>query len=108
VSDPGRLLELHMAESDRYEGKPLFEAIVAKCRELSVSGVTVFRGLEGYGPTSEMHRARLVGKDQPIIIVIADKAEIVDNAIPALGDIMGGGLMAVSEIRMKRVQKGTE
>jgi len=101
----GKLLELHMAESDRYEGRPLFEAIVAKCRELHVSGVTVFRGLEGYGPTAEIHRARLMGKDQPIVILIADQAYIIEKALPALGDMLGKGLMAVSEIKMKRVQK---
>ena len=52
-----RLLRIHISESDRYEGKPLYEAIVQKCRELNIAGATVFRGLEGYGETAEMHRA---------------------------------------------------
>ncbi len=99
----GKLLELHMAESDRYEGRPLYEAIVAKCRQLSISGVTVFRGLEGYGPTAEIHRARLVGKDQPIVILIADHADVIEKAIPELQETMGAGLMVLSDITMKRL-----
>jgi PII-like signaling protein len=62
-------------ESDRCQGKPLDEAIVAKCRELKISGATVFRGLEGYGETAGMHRAHLVRHDQPIIITIVDSGE---------------------------------
>ena len=44
-----KLLRLHFCESDRYHGKPLYEAIVDRCRELQIAGATVFRGLEGYG-----------------------------------------------------------
>jgi len=104
--EPGKLLELHMAESDRYEGKPLHEAIVAKCREVGVSGVTVFRGLEGYGPTAEIHRARLLGKDQPIAILIADKPETIERAASVIEGLMGKRLIVVSEITMKRVTSG--
>ena len=99
----GKLLELHMAESDRYEGRPLYEAIVAKCRQLNISGVTVFRGLEGYGPTAEIHRHRLVDRDQPIVILIADKNDVIEKAIPELQETMGKGLMVLSDITMKRV-----
>jgi len=102
----GKLLELHMAESDHHEGHPLYEAIVTQCRQLSISGVTVFRGLEGYGPTAEIHRQRLVGKDQPIVILIADKAEVIERAIPDLQETMGQGLMVLSDITMKRVATG--
>ncbi len=100
----GKLLELYMAENDRYQGHPLHEAIVAKCRELHIFGATVFRGIEGYGPTAEIHRKRLLGKDQPIAIFIADTAEAIDNAIPALSELLGKGLMVVSDIHMKRVE----
>jgi len=99
----GKLLELHMAESDRYEGRPLYEAIVAKCRQLNISGVTVFRGLEGYGPTAEIHRHRLVDRDQPIVILIADKNDVIEKAIPELQETMGKGFMVLSDITMKRV-----
>lgn len=99
----GKLLELHMAESDLHEGRPLYEAIVAKCRQLKISGVTVFKGLEGYGPTAEIHRHRLVGKDQPVVILIADNADVIERAIPDLQETLGQGLMVLSDITMKRV-----
>ena len=51
-----KLLRLHFGESDRYKGKPLYEAIVNRCKELKIAGATVIRGLEGYGETAEIHR----------------------------------------------------
>jgi uncharacterized protein len=59
ISQPGKLLRLYVSEQDQYHGKPLYEAIVARCQELRLAGVTVFRGLEGFGESSELHRQRL-------------------------------------------------
>jgi len=102
---PARLLRIHISESDRYQGKPLYEAIVAKCRELKIAGATVFRGLEGYGETAEMHRAHLVHHDQPIIITIVDSGENLATLIPVVENMMDTGLMAVSDVQVVRVQK---
>jgi hypothetical protein len=79
--------------------------LVEKCRELGVSGVTVFRGLEGFGPTAEMHKARLMGKDQPVVLLAVDKAEVIERAMPAIGEMTGGRMMVLSEVRMKRVER---
>jgi len=51
-SYPAKLLRIHISEGDRFQGQPLYEAIVAKCRELKIGGATVFRGLEGYGESA--------------------------------------------------------
>jgi PII-like signaling protein len=102
---PAKLLRIHISESDRFAGKPLFEAIVAKCRELKIAGATVFRGLEGYGETAEMHRAHLVRHDQPIIITVVDSAENLALLVPAVETMMDTGLMAVSDVQAVRVQK---
>ncbi len=102
---PAKLLRIHISESDRYQGKPLYEAIVAKCRELKIAGATVFRGLEGYGETAEMHRAHLVGNDQPIIITIVDSGENLATLIPVVENMMDTGLMAASDVQVIRVQK---
>jgi len=68
TAKPGRLLCIHILESDFYQGKPLFGTIVAKCRELKIADATVFRGLEGYGESAELHRAHhLAHHDQPIV-----------------------------------------
>ena len=104
-SHPARLLRIHISESDRFEGKPLYEAIVAKCREMNIAGATVFRGLEGYGETAEMHRAHLMRHDQPIVITIVDSSENLATLIPVVESMMDTGLIAVSDVQVVRVQK---
>jgi PII-like signaling protein len=102
---PARLLRIHISESDRYQGKPLYEAIVAKCREMQIAGATVFRGLEGYGETAEMHKAHLIRHDQPIVISIVDSAENLALLAPAVEEMLDTGMMAASEVWMVRAQK---
>src|SRR5438552_7795976 len=67
---PAKLMRLHLSEHDRYKGKPLYEAILEKCRDLKIAGATAFRGLEGYGETAEIHRRHLLGHDLPIVVNI--------------------------------------
>jgi len=102
---PAELLRIHISESDHYQGKPLYEAIVHKCREMKIAGATVFRGLEGYGGTAEIHRAHVVRHDQPILITIVDSAENLAGLVPAVEEMMDTGLLALSEVKVVRVQK---
>jgi uncharacterized protein len=104
---PARLLRIHISEGDRFKGKPLYEAIVAKCRELKIAGATVFRGLEGYGESAEMHRSHLARHDQPILISIVDSADNLGRLIPVVEEMMDTGLIAVSDVQVVRVQKKT-
>jgi len=104
-AQPAEILRIHISEADRHQGKPLYEAIVAKCRELKIAGATVFRGVEGYGETTEMHKAHLVRSDRPIIITIVDKAENIQRIIPVVEEMMDTGLMATSAVQMIRLQK---
>src|ERR1035438_4644882 len=104
---PAKLLRIHISEGDRFGDRPLYEAIVAKCRELRIAGATVFRGLEGYGETAEMHRAHLVGHDQPIVISIVDTAEKLGALIPIVEAMMDTGVIAVSDVQAVRVQKAS-
>lgn len=103
--ESGRILRIHISEADRYQGKPLYEAIVARCREMKIAGATVFLGLEGYGETAEMHKAHVVRSDRPVIINIVDTAENVDRLIPVVEEMMDTGLLAASGVRMIRVEK---
>ena len=102
---PAKLLRIHISEADRFQGKPLYEAIVARCRELKIAGATVFRGLEGYGESAEMHRSHLARHDQPIVISIVDTADNLSRLVPVVEEMMDTGLMAMSEVRVVRVQK---
>ena len=104
-SYPAKLLRIHISEDDRFQGKPLYEAIVARCRDLKIAGATVFRGLEGYGESAAMHKSHLARRDQPILISIVDTAENLDKLVPVLEEMLDTGLMAMSEVRAVRVQK---
>lgn len=100
-----KLLRLHFGESDRYQGKPLYEAIVNRCKELKIAGATVFRGLEGYGETAEIHRHHVMKKDQPIVVTIVDSEENVNRLIPELEEMMDTGILATSDVEYLRIQK---
>ena len=102
---PARLLRIHISEGDRFQGKPLYEAIVAKCRELKIAGATVFRGLEGYGESAELHRSHLARHDQPILISIVDSIDNLGRLVPVVEEMMDTGLIAVSDVQAVRVQK---
>jgi len=100
-----KLLRLHFCESDRYNGKPLYEAIVERCKALKIAGATVFRGLEGYGETAEIHRHHVVRKDQPIVVTIVDTDENLARLIPEVEEMMDTGLIATSDVEYMRIEK---
>jgi len=104
-SYPAKLLRIHVSENDRFQGKALHEAIVAKCRELKIAGATVFRGLEGYGESAEMHRPHLARHNLPILISIVDSEENLSRLVPAVEEMMYTGLIAVSDVEVIRVQE---
>ncbi len=100
-----KLLRLHFSEGDRYNGKPLYEAIVNRCKELKIAGATVLRGLEGYGETAEIHRRHLTRRDQPIVVTIVDTAENLARLIPEIEGMMDTGVIATSDVEYIRIEK---
>ena len=100
-----KLVRIHISETDLYRGKPLYEAIVGKCRELKIAGATVFQGREGYGETAEMHRSHLLRSDQPIVISIVDSAANIARLVPLVEEMMDTGLIATSDVSAIRIQK---
>lgn len=102
---PAKLLRLHFTERDRHGGRPLYEAIIEKCRELKIAGATVFRGLEGYGDTAEIHRSHILTHDLPIVVQIVDSAENIERLLPVVEEMMDKGLIAISDVIAARIQK---
>lgn len=102
---PAKLMRLHLLERHRYKGKPLYEAIVEKCLELKIAGATVLRGFEGFGEKAQIHRSHLFTHDLPVVVTIVDSAENVDRLAPIVEEMMDTGLIAVSEVQVKRIQK---
>jgi len=103
--ESARLLHIHLNEGRVFEGQPLHEAILARCRALGIAGATVFRGLEGFGDTAEIHRHHTLGSDQPLEIMIVDDAARISKLVPELETMMQSGVMALSEVKARRVTK---
>ena len=72
-----RMLRIHFGENDRWQGKPLHEAIVVKCKELGIEEVIVFRGIEGYGSSTRIRHSShwKFSKDAPIQVSVIDTEE---------------------------------
>jgi PII-like signaling protein len=103
---PAKLLRLHFNESARFEGRLLYEAIIDRCREMQIAGATVFRGLEGFGETTELHRSHLMSHDQPIVVVVVDTEDRISALVPVLEKMLPTGLIALTPVQMTRVQNG--
>jgi uncharacterized protein len=104
TSMKARLLRIHFSESDRYQGRPLYEAIVDRCIDLKIAGATVFRGLEGYGESAEIHRGHVIRNDQPIVVTIVDTPENVARVIPEVEEMMDTGMIATSDVDYIRIE----
>jgi hypothetical protein len=105
---PAKLLRLHFTERDRYRGKPLHEAIVQKCQELKIAGATVFRGLEGFGGTAEVHRSHILSHDLPILVQIVDTEEKIQQLLSIVEEMMDKGMIAMSDVNIVRIQKAAQ
>lgn len=102
------LLRVFIGESDRFEGRPLYEAIVLKARELSMAGATVLRGPLSYGRTSRMHTAKVLrlSDNLPIVIEIVDSQEQIDKFLPVLDSMIGSGLVTLEKVQVIRYGEG--
>ena len=96
------LLRIFIGEADRFEGKPLFEAIVNLARQRGMAGATVLRGLMGFGADSRMHSAKILrlSEDLPIVIEIIDKSENIESFLPVLDNMIKEGLVTLEKIRV--------
>jgi len=96
------LLRIFLGESDRWEHKPLYEAIVLKARELHLAGATVLRGPMGFGKTSHLHTAKILrlSMDLPLVIEIVDSEEKINAFLPVLDGMMGGGLVTLEKVKV--------
>ncbi|MBM3133427.1 MAG: DUF190 domain-containing protein [Chloroflexi bacterium] len=109
----GYLLRIFIGETDRYKGKPLYEQIVLKARELNLAGATVTRGIMGYGANSRVHTAKVLrlSEDLPIVIEIVDTEERLMTLWPFLDEAVQEGLIIVDKVRIIRYRhargKGT-
>src|SRR5260221_7355640 len=96
------LLRIFIGESDRWEHRPLYEAIVLKAREAHLAGATVLRGPMGFGKSSRLHTAKILrlSMDLPLVIEIVDSEEKIRAFLPRLDGMMGGGLVTLEKVQV--------
>ncbi len=104
------LLRIFLGESDRWEHKPLYEAIVLKARELHLASATVLRGPMGFGKSSRLHTAKILrlSLDLPLVIEIVDSDEKVQSFLPILDQMMGGGLVTLEKVKVIEYRAGAQ
>lgn len=102
LPEEGYLLRIFVGETDKYHGKPLFEQIVLKAKELNIAGATVLRGLMGFGANSRLHSATLLrlSDDLPIVIELVDTEEKLNKLIPFLDETVEEGLVTMEKVRV--------
>ncbi len=98
------LLRIFFGEADRYDGKPLHEAIVLKAREMQMAGATVLRGPMGFGKSSRLHTSKILrlSEDLPLVIEIVDSEEKINGFLPVLNGMMGSGLVTIEKVKVLR------
>jgi len=100
----GRLLRIYVSESDRDDGHPLDEAIVAVLQAAGVSGATVIRGVAGYGSSAVLHTTHVLrlSEDLPLIIEAVDTAEKVEAVLPRLVEMAGDAVVTTQPVEIHR------
>ena len=96
------LMRIHIGESDRWHGKPLYDAIVELLRAEKFSGATVLRGVGGFGSSSVYHTEKIMrlSQDLPIVIEVIENAERIEKMLPELDQMIGGGLVTLERVRV--------
>ncbi|HRQ72408.1 MAG TPA: DUF190 domain-containing protein [Phycisphaerales bacterium] len=104
IPESGVLLRIFIGESDRWQGKPLYEAIVLKARELHLAGATVLRGPMGFGANSRLHTTKILrlSEDLPMVIEIVDSREKIETLLPHLDQMVSEGLVTLENVRVYR------
>jgi PII-like signaling protein len=101
------LLRIFFGEADRFQRRPLYEAIVEKAREMHLAGATVLRGPMGFGHSSRLHTAKVLplSFDLPIVVEIVDAEAKVNEFLPVLDGMMVSGLVTLEKVQVLQYGK---
>jgi len=100
-----RLMRIYMGESDKWQGEPLYEAIVKRLRLMDIAGATVYRGILGYGAKGHTHKSGRLpfSHDLPVIITVVDSAERLAQATDQIESMMQDGIIVFSDVDVIRL-----
>jgi PII-like signaling protein len=103
------LMRIHLGESDRWQGRPLHDAIVALLRERQFAGATVLRGITGFGATARVHTDKILrlSLDLPLVVECVDTQEKIDAILPELDQMIGGGLITLEKVQVIAYRPGS-
>jgi PII-like signaling protein len=95
-----KMVRIYVDEDDKWEGEPLYEAIVKRLRMMDVAGATVYKGLMGYGGHHRMHRSGWLGLSHnlPIMVTTVDTEEKINRVLPVLDEMVDEGLIVLSDV----------
>jgi PII-like signaling protein len=98
------LARIFVGETDKWHHRPLYRALVERLRKEGFAGVTVLRGVEGFGARSVIHTVSILdlSGDLPIVIEVVDTQERIDSLMPILDEMMSGGLVTIERVRVVR------
>jgi PII-like signaling protein len=96
------LLRIFIGDSDKHQGRPLYEVIVEEARRRGLAGATVLRGTLGFGANSRIHTAKILrlSEDLPMVIEIVDRPERIAEFLPDLDRMIGEGLVTLEKVRV--------
>jgi PII-like signaling protein len=102
IPEDGYRLRIYVGESDEWEGRPLYEAVVLKARELHLAGATVLRGPLGFGANSRLHATKILrlSEDLPVVIEIIDAKERIDEILPHIDVMVREGLVTLERVQV--------
>ena len=108
IPEDGYLLRVFGGESDKHDGKPLYEWLVLKAREAGLAGATVLRGIEGFGAHSRLHTAKILrlSEDLPIVVEIVDSLEKIDAFMPIVDRAVIEGLATLERVKIRFYRSG--
>ncbi|MGZ4778208.1 MAG: DUF190 domain-containing protein [Thermoanaerobaculia bacterium] len=92
-----KMLTVYIGEDDKWEGEPLYEAVVKRAAQLDIAGATVGRGIMGYGAHKRVHRHKTFAfsGDDPIVITMVDEETKIDKMLASLETMISGGCLIV-------------
>jgi len=101
------LLRVFFGEDDKFQGRPLYEAVVKAAREAQLAGATVLRGPMGFGHSSRLHTAKILrlSEDLPMIIEIVDTEDKIKAFLPTLDAMMPSGLVTLEKVQVLQYGK---
>lgn len=99
IPETGSLLRIFIGESDKHQGKPLFEWLVELAREQGLAGATVLRGIMGYGGRSRIHTSKIMrlSEDLPIVVELVDTREKLEAFLESIDTVIREGLATLEK-----------